>query len=424
MIYLLETETQYNYLLNSGFSECYCEVIGCFSGNTHHPIVNPISCVYIKPIVENNKDTQKGYILVIKHSDSPYFLPKRYITKLLKKFTRVWVRDKKSILHSFSLNNITQIPHMDIQNTPPIKQNFEYRLKNQPTNYMIPITKLYEECELNFEDVKDNINPLASYGQFLSDKVSLVFWGIEKSGLKVDKQKFEGYFHPIENDKVFTQYNLHTMTSRPSNKFNGVNYAALNKENGCRESFIPSNDKLVEIDISAYHPNLICKLIGYKPPTQDIHAHFAELYGVEYKTSKELTFKQLYGGVFKEYEHIEFFKRVKEYIELLWIHFNEEGYIEETISGKRFLKDEVENPNKQKLFNYLLQATETSTNVLALWNILSILKPYNTKLILYTYDSILIDLDESEEGVLEKINEVFKEYGLLTKMKEGYNYGF
>ena len=62
--------------------------------------------------------------------------------------------------------------------------------------------------------------------------------------------------------------------------------------------------------------------------------------------------------------------------------------------------------------------------MLALWNILSILKPHNTKVILYTYDSILIDLDESEEGVLEKINEVFKEYGLLTKMKEGYNYGF
>ena len=136
MIYLLETETQYNYLLNSGFSECYCEVIGCFSGNTHHPIVNPISCVYIKPIVENNKYTQKGYILPIKHIDTPFFLPKRYITKLLKKFTRVWVRDKKSILHSFSLNNITQIPHMDIQNTQPIQQNFEYRLKNQPINYM------------------------------------------------------------------------------------------------------------------------------------------------------------------------------------------------------------------------------------------------------------------------------------------------
>ena len=106
----------------------------------------------------------------------------------------------------------------------------------------------------------------------------------------------------------------------------------------------------------------------------------------------------------------------------MWIHFNEEGYIEETISGKRFLKDEVENPNKQKLFNYLLQATETSTNVLALWNILSILKPYNTKVILYTYDSILIDLDESEEGVLEKINEVFKSYNLLTTIEVGKNY--
>lgn len=422
MIYLLEEKHQLKYLLNSGFDECYLEVIPHYTNR--HPINNSICAVYCKPFVGSNVKNNKGYIIPIKHMDTSNNIDTNGINTLIRKFNKVWVKNKKETLHYFSFYNITQIPYTDIQNTQPIQQNFEYRLKDQPINYMVPITKLYEECELNFEDIKDNIKPLDTYGQFLSDKTSLVFWGIEKSGLKVDKQKFEGYFHPIEENKVYTQYNLHTMTSRPSNKFNGVNYAALNKENGCRESFIPSNNKLVEIDVSAYHPNLICKLIGYKPPTQDIHAHFAELYGVEYKASKELTFKQLYGGVFKEYEHIEFFKRVKEYIDLLWIHFNEKGYIEETISGKRFLKDEVENPNKQKLFNYLLQATETSTNVLALWNILSILKPYNTKLVLYTYDSILIDLDESEEGVLEKINEVFKEYGLLTKMKEGYNYGF
>ena len=35
----------------------------------------------------------------------------------------------------------------------------------------------------------------------------------------------------------------------------------------------------------------------------------AEVYKVDYEKSKELTFKQLYGGVFKEYENLEFFKK-------------------------------------------------------------------------------------------------------------------
>ena len=97
--------------------------------------------------------------------------------------------------------------------------------------------------------------------------------------------------------------------------FNGVNYAALNKEDGTGKSFIPKNDELIEIDISAYHPTLIAKLINYKFEEEDIHQHFADLYGVDYKKSKELTFKQLYGGVFKQYENIEFFAKTKKFIE-------------------------------------------------------------------------------------------------------------
>lgn len=422
MVYLLEEKFQIDFLLNSGYKECYLEVIPHYPNR--HPANNSICAVYCKPFVKDKLGSSKGYIIPIKHMDASNHVSINEINTLIKKFSKVWVRDKKSTLHFFPSNNITQANTYIQKNTQPISQILSYKLKDKPVNYIVPIVKLYEECEINFEKIKEGIKPLSKYDKFLNEKASLVFFKIESAGLKVNKNTFEGYFHPIEGDKVYTQYNLHTMTSRPSNKFNGVNYAALNKENGCRASFIPSNDKLVEIDVSAYHPNLICKLIGYKPPTQDIHAHFAELYGVEYKASKELTFKQLYGGVFKEYEHIEFFKRVKEYVGMLWQHFEEVGYIEETISGKRFVKGEVENPNKQKLFNYLLQATETSMNCLVLWEVLSILSSYNTKLVLYTYDSILIDLDESEVGVLEKINKVFEKFELLTTTKKGYNYEF
>ena len=83
---------------------------------------------------------------------------------------------------------------------------------------------------------------------------------------------FEQHFHPIEGEYVYTQYNLKTLTTRPSNTFNGVNYAALNKENGSRQCFIPRNDLLVELDISAYHPTLLAKLIGYDFGDKDIHA--------------------------------------------------------------------------------------------------------------------------------------------------------
>ena len=59
--------------------------------------------------------------------------------------------------------------------------------------------------------------------------------------------------------------------------------------------------------------------------------------------------------------------------------------------------------NPQKLFNYTLQNLETSTNILILWDILRILRGCKTKLVLYTYDSFLLDLDEKEDLVLQNI---------------------
>ena len=87
------------------------------------------------------------------------------------------------------------------------------------------------------------------------------------------------HFNKDWGDKVYTQYNYRTTTTRPSNRFGGVNFAALNKDNGCRKTFIPENDKLLEIDISAYHPTLASSLIHYTFDDGDIHKSFAKMYG-------------------------------------------------------------------------------------------------------------------------------------------------
>jgi hypothetical protein len=250
----------------------------------------------------------------------------------------------------------------------------------------------------------------------------LVFNSIERNGLRVDPLLFEDYFNKPNQNTVYTQYNYKTTTTRPSNRFGGINFAALNKEDGCRKSIIPKNNKFIELDISAYHPTLVSHLIDYQFNTSDIHQSFAEMYGVNYKKSKELTFKQLYGGVFKQYQHLEFFQKTKAYVDNLWNLFQNQGFIECPISEYKFQQNKLEEMNPQKLFNYLLQALETAQNVLILWDIIGILRGGKTELVLYTYDSFLLDYNEEDKNLLLQIQEVFKKYKLNIKEKQGINY--
>ena len=156
----------------------------------------------------------------------------------------------------------------------------------------------------------------------------------------------------------------------------------------------------------------------------DIHTHLAEMYRVDYKKSKELTFKQLYGGVFKEYKDIEFFKRIDIYVKELWSEFESNGYITCPISNYKFEKDKLDDMNPQKLFNYMLQNLETSTNVCILWDMLKVLRGKNTKLVLYVFDSFLLDVDEKELEVVEEVKEIFNKYKFNIKEKTGYDYDF
>jgi hypothetical protein len=145
---------------------------------------------------------------------------------------------------------------------------------------------------------------------------------------------------------------------------------------------------------------------------------------VDYKKSKELTFKQLYGGVFENYKHLEFFQKVEKYVGEIWGKFESDGYIECPVSSFVYTKENLGEMNPQKLFNYVLQNLETSVNCLVLWDMLRILRGCKTKLVLYTYDSFTFDLDDSEEEVIEEIRETFKKYKLNIKEETGYDYNF
>ena len=108
----------------------------------------------------------------------------------------------------------------------------------------------------------------------------------------------------------------------------------------------------------------------------------------------------------------------------MWEKFNEDRYIEESISKHRFYLDELDNMNPYKLFNYLLQCNETSLNTLILWDVLKLLNGKKTKLVLYTYDAILLDVCKEEKEILNKINSIFLKYELKVNLKNGRSYDF
>ena len=134
-------------------------------------------------------------------------------------------------------------------------------------------------------------------------------------------------------------------------------------------------------------------------------------------------FRQLYGGIMDKYKFWEYFEQVQEYIDKLWNQYQTVGYINCPVSGHVFHKSKLENVNSNKLFNYVLQNLETSNNVKIIWDILKILKGKNTKLVLYTYDAFLFDMDENE-NLTEDIKQVFDKYKLSIKTKIGHNYDF
>lgn len=416
MFWLIENKDQVNSFRRKGYKKAFVEVIP-FS-NTVHPVLNNISLVYIKPL---NGD--KGYMVTIDHSEA-FTVENNLVTELLDEVEIIYVRDKKNFLHYYfhkTCHQTKPTSPTDIPKEPQVYQHF-YKLypNKEDINRIIPITKHYEYCEILYENqiFPSEVNP------FYNDKMPLVFNMIERNGLKIDNDIFNEYFDNPSKDFIHTRYNLNTLTTRPSNSFKGINFAALNKENGERKCFIPRNDIFIDLDISAYHPNLLARVIDYKFDDEDIHEAFAKMYGVDYKKAKELTFKQMYGGVFKQYEHLEFFSKVKKFTTELWETFNNEGEIICPISNYRFRKDNLEDMNPQKLLNYFLQNLETSNNVIILWKILKVLRGMNTKLVLYVYDSFLFDYDKNEKEVMYKIKDIFDSHNLNIKAKKGKNYNF
>jgi DNA polymerase I-like protein with 3'-5' exonuclease and polymerase domains len=274
-----------------------------------------------------------------------------------------------------------------------------------------------------------NVKLTESYLQFNS-VYPQVFAEIEKVGLQVTED-----FRMPElrtNNKVYTNYNYHTTTGRPSNAYRGFNYAAMNKEDGTRAAFITRFDSgaLVEMDFDAYHVRLIARLIKYELPAGSVHEYFGKFYfdtteltTEQYEQSKQITFRLLYGGIDKEFLEIPFFKKVNDFIYDLWRQWKAKNHVKTPILQRKITNESVQNMTANKLFNYYLQATETEVSVQKLLAVQALLQDRETCIILYTYDSILLDVPSHEaKDIIPRIKSVIETGNFPVKIQVGNNY--
>ena len=423
MFYLIETKDQLSKLKEKlPFNQyTYLEYI---QGNDNtHPALAEIIAVYL-----NVED--KGYIIPINHPECINW-DKDAVFSVLSNY-QFKVYDKKAALHLNPQLSYTDIQHqtpLQTQHTTQAHAWYYRKFPHTKVNKMIPIGKHLERCNSKYNEIIGFPHVINTY---FDDKLLPALYRLEKNALKFNS-KFDDYFttkckkFSIKEDHIYGWYNPYTTTGRPVNNFNGINFVGLKHDNGERDCFEPDNDFFVEMDYDGYHPRLIGDIVGYRFHG-NVHNELAQIYfkskkitPQQYKESKTLTFKQIYGGIDKANLHHSFFHKTQQFINIIWEEFNNKGEI--ICGGYEIKKENHPKIHAQKLFNYYIQATETYTNVEKINEIQNYLKDKKTKLVLYIYDAFIFDVSKQDgkQTLLDLENILSKKFPI--KLKVGKHYG-
>jgi len=413
------------------------------SGNSKlSPLMSNLSILYYY-----NISTAAEYLIIINYPDFNSTIKLNDLMYLYNSEFKIYTPNKKTLIQlGLNFSNIYDIQlakyinlaiHLliDNYNTTAHKLSYKSITNYLAVNHIIPIYKHLEYCQR----IKDKILKLLPRLDFtnpdfesFNNKIILTFIGVEQAGIKVDTKIYNKHFknklYLLSKDNLlYSNYQFDTQTGRPSNSIQGINLNALNKETGIRNLLISrfgSQGSILELDFSGYHIALLADLINY-PLEGDPHKVLASYYhntntptAEQIEQSKIITFTQIYGGISSQYKHIEFFKQVEIFADILWKQFDG-SYL--PLIGRR-----VRNiKNKYHLLSFIIQNLETKTNAEMLDKVLKYLETKSTKLILYLYDSFIFDYN-STDGIelIQDLKKIFTtNNNFSVHIKQGLNYG-
>lgn len=439
MFYIIETPEQLAKFSEYNLEHSFIEPI--LYNDNYHPVLTEVSAYYIKPM-----QSRTGFILPISHSETLSLSQESILELFANKVRKAYVFDAKRTFYHLNL----QVPVLCLKTAKFMESGeiLDINSFNQPIhnwlyashgsrydiNRIIPISKLTEKYD-NFVSANKDLFKSAiykkGYYKFYNHLVNTSLYEIERQGLTANIELIQEQ-HPDSNidfmsdgEKIYTQYNQYTHTGRPSNAFNKVNFGALNKSDGERSMLIPGNDLLVEFDYSSYHPRILANLTGYDFKGEDIHTHLGKMYYEtdeltedQYSEIKKINFRNLYVQS-KEFLNFAFFRGVYELTNRLWYEYNDKGWIESIISKKPIRGI----TSKTQILPYLLQSYETERNCIMMNQLQELLTDTKSKLILYTYDSFLIDYSKEDgKEILEQVQSVLETDGFTVSVKVGKNY--
>jgi len=373
-----------------------------------HPQENRVSCYWV-----DFQDEQ--YIVPIHHTEK--FQDN---LEMIETNQTIYVDDLKKYKHN------TLVFGKDIRDL-----NWSwYQQTNQPYDFDEHLTNSHHHCyRLHYD--KQNINdvvPLVKHAEYFQPISKQLYERYEQHDQTILENLYQIERNGLKTYEkiVYSEYNPFTSTGRPSNRFGGMNFAALNKSDGSREQFISrfNNGVLVEMDFDAYHLRLIGEIVDYKFPKGSVHEHMGKLYGLPYEEAKALSFKYLYGGITDEVSNNPFFSKVNDYIKLLWQDYKANDFVKSYIYNRKVYRKNLKDMNPNKLFNYMIQLMETENNVKLLSDLIPKLQKYNSKLVLYNYDSFLFDFDTTDGlEFLSVVRQTIESGGKYpVKISKGVNY--
>lgn len=428
---IIESVTEWE-KVTDGLADQDILVIPIFSDHKTHPAMNQ-ACVFGVFAAENR------FLIALNHNEVAN-LDSEVLSRL-RVCQRVWTPDKKRLLHAVKLDNIYDLASLEYLEagsvtgnekfyTPVHRMMYETLDKQRNLNKAVPIMQHIQYLEsvfAHFDVVLKNCQHFVTESQykFLNDIAIPCLWHLERHGLAVDTEKLTSKYGPrvkryvdVKN-RVYTEYNPYTTTGRTSSRFGNINFAALNKKDGTREIFQSrfDNGLMVMMDFESFHLRLIADIIGYEfPSDQPVHEHLGQQYfgkdtltPEEYDEGKAITFALLYGES-RDQNVPEFFRRVYDYVDMLGVLINVNGYVTSPYFKRKIYKKDIEDPTPTKLFNYIIQLAETERNLKIMLEMMQLFEGQESVPVLYTYDSVLFDYSVNDgtdliHGVLKVLTE-------------------
>ncbi len=370
-------------------------------------------------------DDGTSYTVSVNHPDAPHFTID--ISQTYKLVT-LYQKELKQLITTGDVIDLATMVHMNGVEIPTYRDYYTMmirQIKNQfkfkNLHYSIPLTSWVETAEA-FLQLTKNL-----YQQYKETEYTDAFGFINQITIPTLTDIENAGLWTTDNKLVYSDYNIYTSTGRPSNAFGGINFAALNKNDGTREKFISrfgEGGTLVQFDYEGFHLRLAAKLIGYTLPEVSVHEFLAkQYYGTDeiteemYEESKARTFGLMYGYS-DDVGGVEFFEKLKGYSSDLWELYRQNGFVLSQTGRKVTVVD----PNQSKVFNYLMQLTETEEAISRVHDVCEFLKLGRTKVILYTYDAILLDVPTDELNRMENVGTILSAGGYPVRQYRGHNY--